>query len=82
MLLSVCLYISVSVSSLLLLGNGSVKTFPWQQKNFGCVVFCVVHVIWKDRKQFMFPRICVSFLMIVEPTSVKYHVMDKYMSRA
>jgi hypothetical protein len=47
----VCLCIPLS-----LLGNNSVKTFPWQQRIVGCIAFSAVRVVSKDRRRLVLPR--------------------------
>jgi hypothetical protein len=51
----VCLCILVS-----LLGNNSVKTFPWQRRIVGGVVFYVVRVVSKESGRSVLPRTSCS----------------------
>jgi hypothetical protein len=51
--------------SLLLLGNSSVKTLPWQQihnkrRTVGCIVFYSV-LVSKESRRLVLPRICFFF---------------------
>jgi hypothetical protein len=51
----VCLWVCLC-THLLLLGNSSVNTFPWQRRFVGGVVFYAVRVLSKESRRIVLPR--------------------------
>jgi hypothetical protein len=59
----VCLWICLRVCiPLSFVGNNSVETFPRQQRNFGGVVFQSVHVVSKECRRLVLPKISSSLI--------------------
>jgi hypothetical protein len=56
------IFVLVCVSLLWLLGNGSVDTFPQQQRIFGGVVFYAAHVVPKESR-----RLCLTKTSCFQP---------------
>jgi hypothetical protein len=63
---------SVCVSPYRFLGNGSVNTFPWQQRNHGGVVFCAIRVVSKKNRRLVLRRTSYHYLAKI------YHQLSLY----